>query len=56
MISVGEDKTLGEFITQDIFQQNIQGEFGTLLYALSLTMVCWLVGYMMDKKKIYVRV
>jgi predicted acyltransferase len=56
MISVGEDKTLGEFITQDIFQQNIPGEFGTLLYALSLTMVCWLVGFWMDKKKIYVRV
>lgn len=56
MISVGEDKTLGELITQDIFQQNIPGEFGTLLYALSLTMVCWLVGFWMDKKKIYVRV
>jgi predicted acyltransferase len=56
MIRVGEDKTLGELITQDIFQQNIPGEFGTLLYALSLTMVCWLVGYIMDKKKIYVRV
>jgi predicted acyltransferase len=56
MIRVSEDKTLGEFITQDIFQQNIPGEFGTLLYALGLTMVCWLVGYLMDKKKIYVRV
>jgi predicted acyltransferase len=26
------------------------------LYAVSLTMVCWLVGYWMDKKKVYVRV
>jgi predicted acyltransferase len=56
MIKTGEDKTLGELITQDIFQQYIPGEWGTLLYAVSLTMVCWLVGYWMDKKKVYVRV
>ena len=56
MIMVDKDKTLGDLITQDIFQQNIPGEWGTLLYAISLTMVCWLVGYWMDKKKIYVRV
>lgn len=30
--------------------------FGSLLFAISVMLVCWLVGYFMDKKKIYVRV
>lgn len=56
MIRVGEDKTLGDLIADDFFQQVMPGEWGTLSYAVSLTLVCWLVGYWMDKKKIYVRV
>jgi predicted acyltransferase len=27
-----------------------------LLYSIALMMVCWLVGYIMDKRKVYVRV
>ena len=30
--------------------------FGSLLFAISWMLVCWLVGYYLDKKKIYVRV
>jgi predicted acyltransferase len=30
--------------------------FGSLLFAISVMLVCWLVGYWLDKKKIYVRV
>jgi predicted acyltransferase len=30
--------------------------FGSLLFALSWMLVCWLVGYFLDKRKIYVRV
>ena len=56
MIRVESDKTLGDLITDDIFQKLIPGEWGTLFYSISLTLVCWLVGYWMDKKKIYVRV
>jgi len=29
---------------------------GSLLFAISVMLFCWLVGYIMDKKKIYVRV
>ena len=29
---------------------------GSFLFAVSVMLVCWLVGYFMDKKKIYVRV
>jgi predicted acyltransferase len=30
--------------------------FGSLLFAISWMLVCWLVGYYLDKRKIYVRV
>lgn len=30
--------------------------FGSFLFAVSVMLVCWLVGYFLDKKKIYVRV
>jgi predicted acyltransferase len=29
---------------------------GSLLFAVSFMLICWLVGYVLDKKKIYVRV
>jgi len=56
MIHVESDKTLGDLITDDVFQRLLPGEWGTLFYSISLTLVCWLVGYWMDKKKMYVRV
>jgi predicted acyltransferase len=30
--------------------------FGSFLFALSFMLICWLVGYIMNKRKIYVRV
>jgi predicted acyltransferase len=30
--------------------------FGSFLFAIAVMMFCWLVGYLLDKKKIYVRV
>jgi len=34
----------------------IGGPVGSLLFALAVMMVCWLTGYVMDKRKWYVRV
>jgi predicted acyltransferase len=30
--------------------------FGSFLFAISVMLVCWLVGYVLDKRKIYIRV
>jgi predicted acyltransferase len=30
--------------------------FGSFLFAISVMLFCWLVGYLLDKKKIYIRV
>ncbi len=40
---------------QNIFS-HFGNYFGSLLFAVSFMMVCWLVGYFLDKRKIYVRV
>ena len=47
--------SLFQWIYRNIFIH--AGEyFGSFLFALSFMLVCWLVGYFLDKKKIYVRV
>jgi predicted acyltransferase len=53
---VGEKKQpLYSWLYQNIFQ-HAGDYFGSFLFAVSVMMVCWLVGYWMDKKKIYIRV
>jgi predicted acyltransferase len=43
------------WIYQNIFS-HFGGYLGSLLFALAVMMTCWVVGYILDKKKIYVRV
>jgi predicted acyltransferase len=30
--------------------------FGSFLFAISFMLFCWLIGYILDKRKVYVRV
>ncbi|WP_426671717.1 acyltransferase family protein [Mucilaginibacter sp. McL0603] len=48
-------KSLPAFWTS-LFQDIAPGRVGSLLFAISFMLVCWLVGYVLDKKKIYIRV
>lgn len=43
------------WIYQNIFK-HAGDYFGAFLFAVSFMLLCWLVGYVLDKKKIYVRV
>ena len=44
-----------EWIYKNIFQ--FTGDYtGSLLFAVSYMLFCWLVGYFLDKRKIYIRV
>ena len=52
----GQGRNYEAAINQDIFQKLTPGPWGSLLYSVVLMLVCWVVGYWMDKKKIYVRV
>jgi len=50
------DASLYKWINDAIFQPLSPGKFGSLLFSLAFMLCCWLVGYILDRKKIYVRV
>jgi len=45
-----------DWINQVFYQPLFPGAFGTLVFALCYMMLCWLVGYAMDKRKIYIKI
>jgi predicted acyltransferase len=49
-------ESLFEWVNRGFYQALFPGAFGSLLFALSYMLVCWLVGKWLDVKKIYVRV
>ena len=55
MIPVG-DVDLPQWVSDHIFQKIAAGAFGGLLYSLAYMGICWLVGYFLDRRKIYIRV
>ena len=55
MVPVGPKSSLFRWIYINIFSH--AGEYlGSLLFAIAYMLVCWSVGYWLDKKKIYVKV
>ena len=44
-----------EKINDTIFQKIAPGALGCLLFAVTFTLLCWSVGWIMDKRKIYIR-
>ena len=54
-VNVG-GKSLYQQINNTVYQKLLPGSFGSLLFAISVMMFCWVVGYWMDKNKKYVRV
>jgi len=55
-IPVGADhQPLYRWLFQTIFR-NAGMYFGSFLFAISFMLFCWLVGYILDKRKVYVRV
>ena len=60
IISLSEIKMKGttayQWIAEHLFIATAGDYFGSLLFALWIMLTCWLVGYLMDKKGIYVKV
>lgn len=49
------DKSLFVVIYQTVFEP-VGPYLGSLLFALAFMLVCWVVGYLLDKRRIYLRV
>ena len=54
-IHVDKETTLFQWLYQTVFV-HAGAYVGSLLFALTFMLICWSVGYWLDKKKIYVRV
>ncbi len=55
-IPAGKDQVVYQWLNDSIFQRIAPGAFGSLLFALSVMLTCWTAGWIMDRRKIYVRV
>ncbi|MDX5339436.1 MAG: heparan-alpha-glucosaminide N-acetyltransferase domain-containing protein [Cyclobacteriaceae bacterium] len=55
MFSIGET-TLKGWIYQNLFTSWLGPKNASFLFALSYMLLIWVIGYMMDKKKIYIKV
>jgi predicted acyltransferase len=54
-IPVGQDSNVAESAAGGIMSI-VPGAFGSLLFSLLYMMICWSVGKVLDKKKVYIRV
>ncbi|HEY4287858.1 MAG TPA: heparan-alpha-glucosaminide N-acetyltransferase domain-containing protein [Puia sp.] len=52
---VGGDTIGVDWINAVIFQRLAPGPLGSLLFALAFALLCWVVAWWMDRKKIYLR-
>lgn len=55
MVPVGGENAL-DWIGTHMFQAIAPGAIGSLLFALTFMLLCWSVGWLLDRRKIYVRV
>ena len=51
----GSGKTYFQWVYENSFG-HVGGKPGSLLFALAFMLICWLVGWCLDKRKIYIRV
>lgn len=56
LIKTPSGTPLYDAISISVFQRILPGAWGSLAFALGYVLLCWLIGYWMDRKKIYVRV
>jgi predicted acyltransferase len=55
MLPGGEDGSAYGWIYNNIFKP-IDPYLGSFLFALMIMFICWLVGWWMDKRRVYIRV
>lgn len=56
MIPAGNGLDAFEWVSEKIFQVIFPGAFGALATAIVYVMLCWLLGWWLDKKRIYIKI
>ena len=55
MVPVG-DKNLQQVFFQDVLLKIASPINASLMFAIIFMLICWSIGYILDKRKIYIRV
>jgi len=45
-----------EWVSEKVFQYIFPGSFGSFVTALAFMLLCWLLGWWLDKKRIYIKI
>ena len=56
MIPANSDLDVFEWISERIFQQIFPGSFGALATAIVYVLLCWALGWWLNKKRIYIKI
>lgn len=56
LIPVGSGLDVFSWVSEKIFQAVFPGSFGCLITALAFMMLCWSLGWWLDKKRIYIKI
>lgn len=55
-IWVGPRLSFYDWVNQVFYQRFFPGPLGTLVFAVCYMLLCWLVAYILDKRKIYIKI
>jgi len=56
LIPVNSTQDVFEWVSEQIFQQIFPGAFGSLVTAIAYVIMCWSIGWWLNKKKIYIKI
>lgn len=56
MVRMSPRENLFGYINRTVFQQIAPGPFGSFMFAICYMLLCWSVGWWLNKRKIYIRV
>jgi predicted acyltransferase len=56
LIQLPSGENVYKKVNEVLFQYLFPGPFGTLMFAVCYMLLCWLVGFWLDKRKIYIKI
>lgn len=56
MIPVSPQQDAFKWVSEQIFQQIFPGPFGSFVTAIVYVMLCWALGWWLDRKRIYIKI
>ena len=56
LIKLPSGQSVFEWFSIEIFQAVLPGPFGSFMTAIAFMLICWLAGWWLDRKKIYIRI